>query len=734
MLADRPGWAFSQIARSLGARLSDRYDMRLVHREVEPVELRDEDVDLLYVFFWGDDSYQHLGIDPAKIVKEVASHRWALEERYGRLSLEEFARTRLADCRLVTTPSRRLYDELRRVCDSVAHCPNGVETGVFRPGRPRRGRLRVGWVGNPGDACKGLRDVLVPACEGRFALERTDGRRDRDEVARLYRRCDVIAIASTAESQPLPLLEGMACGCFPVATDVGIVPELVRSPRNGLVVERSVEAFREAFAWCDANLDDVRRAGAANAELIRAERSWDGRLAERFAEVFDAVLGRRRAFASVPELPRSEARASIERGAIPWRVAFVAAEYATRDTRGGGLGAYVQRMARALAAQGHRVEVFAPGEGVATGPGDGRASVGEGDRVRVHWIPRGHAFAPVRAALRACRLLSRPGLGSTLLAVVEAFLLARALARREREVRFDCVQSSDHRAAGLFVPGLSRRGRPHLVRCSSDEAALCEVNGGDPAPRRWLDRLQRLCLRRADSAYAPSRFLARHYAERYGIELEVLYPPALADPAPPPVPIEDLPKRFFLHFGQLTPAKGTPDVAAALPRVWEHEPDFEMVWAGADRCGLLAQWRRAWGDRHRQVHWLGELPRSELHAVLARAEAAVLPSRFDNLPNTSIESVAHGIPVIATRGASLDEIVVPGGNGELVPVADPDALADAMIRLWRSSGRFRRSSDAGLPAPMEPAAAVQGLLALASRGAPGERVADAAERGGSRSR
>jgi glycosyltransferase involved in cell wall biosynthesis len=291
LLADWPDWAFSSVARALIARLSDRYAFRLIHREVEPVELREQEIDLLYVFWWGDDSYQRFGIPSHKIVKEVASHRWQNEERFGRLSVEQFVERYLSDCATVATPSKMLFEMLEPARAGVFHCPNGVDPSRFHPTRSRRGPLRIAWVGNPRDACKGLHDVLVPACAGHYRFEHTDGRRSPEELLALYNRSDVIAIASTAESQPLPLLEGMACGCFPVATDVGIVPELVRSGTNGLVVERSVKAFRDAFAWCDAHLPFVRRAGEANAARIASERSWDD-LAARFAEVFDFVLGR----------------------------------------------------------------------------------------------------------------------------------------------------------------------------------------------------------------------------------------------------------------------------------------------------------------------------------------------------------------------------------------------------------------------------------------------------------
>jgi hypothetical protein len=85
-------------------------------------------------------------------------------------------------------------------------------------------------------------------------------------------------------------MEAMAAGCFPVCTDVGIVPELIRSGDNGLILKaRTPQAFRSAFEWCEAHLDEVRRAGADNAQQMRRERTWS-RTANQFREYFYAVL------------------------------------------------------------------------------------------------------------------------------------------------------------------------------------------------------------------------------------------------------------------------------------------------------------------------------------------------------------------------------------------------------------------------------------------------------------
>jgi len=67
--------------------------------------------------------------------------------------------------------------------------------------------------------------------------------------------------------------------------------------------------------------------------------------------------------------------------------------------------------------------------------------------------------------------------------------------------------------------------------------------------------------------------------------------------------------------------------------------------------------------------------------------------RRDGIPNTVIEAMSFGLPVIATDINALPEIVRDGETGLLVPQKDPAALADAVCRLMdhpdqaRSLGR-----------------------------------------------
>lgn len=291
-LADKPGWAFSAAAEAVARHLSKKYRFKVVYLSESSPNLDRIQFDLLYVFFWGENYWRSFDIDPAKVIREVASYRWRDLSEYGRLDEGAFCRRYLADCGYVTTPAQSLAKILSARRPNVRWIPNGVDCRLFAPQGRREGPLRVGWAGNPLDPLKGLEEVLIPAAEGRYELVLATGQLSRKEMAEFYNSVDVIAIVSRSESQPLPLLEGMACGCFPVATDVGIVSELVENGKNGLIVNRDIEALRSGLDWCATNLGTIREQGLKNAEKIKATRDWV-RVAPRFDELFDEAMGAR---------------------------------------------------------------------------------------------------------------------------------------------------------------------------------------------------------------------------------------------------------------------------------------------------------------------------------------------------------------------------------------------------------------------------------------------------------
>jgi glycosyltransferase involved in cell wall biosynthesis len=82
------------------------------------------------------------------------------------------------------------------------------------------------------------------------------------------------------------------------------------------------------------------------------------------------------------------------------------------------------------------------------------------------------------------------------------------------------------------------------------------------------------------------------------------------------------------------------------------------------------------GDR---LHLTGV--RKDVPAVLAASAVSVLPSLSEGTSNTLLESMAAGVPVVATAVGGTPEVIEHGINGLLVAPRDAGALADAICEL-----------------------------------------------------
>jgi len=388
------------------------------------------------------------------------------------------------------------------------------------------------------------------------------------------------------------------------------------------------------------------------------------------------------------------------------RIAFITPEFVTDVRNAGGLGNYLFRIGKLLVERDHQVEIFVYSNL------EPSIVMHEGIRVeRVTRLARG-------PWLRIMENMSRvPRVGYVFHLITRAYALAAAMQRRHRVAPFDIVQSSDYLAVGLAVRRV--KGRVHLVRCSS-AADLCnEVSGDSSTGEKWRERLERATLRRADKAYAPSRFVSAHYRNRHGIPVDVLRPPMGLEVTPSIDPPCGLPDRFLLHFGLLGNRTGTPWLTNALRIAFEAEPSLRMVWAGRGKFDEITDLRDSLGQHRFKVQILYPLAKPDVYAVLQRADATVLPSLVDNLPNTAIESLTLGIPVIGTRGVSIDELVEHGITGELVPLGDVDGLASAMVKFWRGETSVRKGFAwrGGIAEEMQPERAVENLLKMAAAAA-----------------
>jgi glycosyltransferase involved in cell wall biosynthesis len=137
----------------------------------------------------------------------------------------------------------------------------------------------------------------------------------------------------------------------------------------------------------------------------------------------------------------------------------------------------------------------------------------------------------------------------------------------------------------------------------------------------------------------------------------------------------------FAYLGLIASSKGTFDLVEALGRLPAATLDkLRVVIAGNGEHAELA--------RRIRLHALGSvvevrtwLKPEERDALLASAEAFVLPSYHEGLPMALLEAMAWGLAPVCTPVGSIPELVEHEANGLLAAPGDLDALAAAIERI-----------------------------------------------------
>ena len=94
------------------------------------------------------------------------------------------------------------------------------------------------------------------------------------------------------------------------------------------------------------------------------------------------------------------------------------------------------------------------------------------------------------------------------------------------------------------------------------------------------------------------------------------------------------------------------------------------------------------------VHFTGRIENEEFADYYAKSSVAVVPSLYEGFGIPAAEAMACGVPLISTSGGALPEVV--GNAGLIVPPGDSKALADAIVRLLNSAEERSKYAQAGL--------------------------------------
>ncbi len=218
--------------------------------------------------------------------------------------------------------------------------------------------------------------------------------------------------------------------------------------------------------------------------------------------------------------------------------------------------------------------------------------------------------------------------------------------------------------------------------------------------KRFVRAKRRLLVnayRRSDRIIAVSQAVADSAADYYGLSREriivirnpvdVAWVRGTAGWTEPPVRKSDPDPLRIVCVGRMTPEKGQSDLITAmstlrgcwrdtLPRV-----SLRLIGDGNDRLRLEQQWAAVGGDSREDGHsieFAGEI--TPALPEMARADALVLPSLFEGMPNVLLEAFALQVPVIATSSGGTRELLLHAEHPTCF-WAEPDDPASLAIAL-----------------------------------------------------
>lgn len=150
-------------------------------------------------------------------------------------------------------------------------------------------------------------------------------------------------------------------------------------------------------------------------------------------------------------------------------------------------------------------------------------------------------------------------------------------------------------------------------------------------------------------------------------------------------------RTVFLNLALMTGNKGQSDLVEAFQRVVRSFPTAELWLAGDGPSRAALEKQVGELGISGNVHFLGMIHPEKVPVLLERADVMVISSHYETFGVVAAEALMAGMPVIATRCGG-PECIVESGDGLLVPVKHPEALADAMREISETIDTFDSDS------------------------------------------
>ncbi|MCD6287553.1 MAG: N-acetyl-alpha-D-glucosaminyl L-malate synthase BshA [Candidatus Hydrogenedentes bacterium] len=149
---------------------------------------------------------------------------------------------------------------------------------------------------------------------------------------------------------------------------------------------------------------------------------------------------------------------------------------------------------------------------------------------------------------------------------------------------------------------------------------------------------------------------------------------------------------IMMHISNFRPVKRVPDVLDVFARVNREIPS-RLVLVGDGPEKMIVRWKIRTLGLHDRVEMLGQ--QDGIRDLLGCADVFLLPSEHESFGLVALEAMACEVPVVATDGGGLPEVIEDGKTGYLTEIGDCTAMADRVTKLLRDKDLCKRMGQAG---------------------------------------
>ncbi len=369
------------------------------------------------------------------------------------------------------------------------------------------------------------------------------------------------------------------------------------------------------------------------------------------------------------------------------RICLISREYPP-ETGFGGIATFVRHLAHGLKELGHEVEVVALAKEI--------EKVVDDNGVRVHRVLPYQIEGGLDAVNR-CMPYSRYVLLTTL-------ALWRKFFELHQENPFDVAESPELLAESIYASVLSVV--PLVIRLYTPHSKFMAENLHNAVAtfdHMFIAMLERIAMANADVLTSPSQDLAEFVAADLPCPLEsiaIVRNPIDPDEFSPEGPraLEPDARKTVLFVGRLEERKGIHHLIAAIPKVLKECPQTRFIIIGDDTINAVGGQRSVLADLKASlkasscldaVQFIPRVPLADLPKYYRSSDLSVVPSLYDNSPYTCLEAMSCGRAVIGSSAGGTREYIEHEESGLIFPARNPEALAEAMIKLLKDD-KYRK--------------------------------------------